>query len=423
MGLLSDPALDAYVSQIGNTLLRGVPRRSFQYEFSVVDQYEPNAFALPGGYVFVSRGLLALTNNEDELACVVGHEITHAARRHAARQQALAKSGPFAMPGARAANMAAYSRDMEREADRGGQILAAAAGYNPMGMSTFLSSLDKMERLRIGHVRQHSFMDTHPGSGERAAANAARTHELRWQRDPTRGDPSTSYLRQIDGLPLGPRPEAGVFDGDRFLHPDLDFQVRFPQGWHTSNTNQAVGAFAPSRDAMIYLMADLPPGDPQEVAAMFLAKLSREQQVEVLEAQPIKIGQIDGWRVRLSGGGSRGRLIASVTFVPYRGMTWRITAVSSSHAAQRYAGRMANTARSFRPLTAEERKKIHGLRLHLVTARAGEDLTTLSRRSDNAWDPGTTAVFNGVFTNHRFEGGELVKVAHVVPYVGRAAAR
>ena len=153
MGLLRDPALDAYISQMGNTLLRGVPRRSFQYEFSVVDQYEPNAFALPGGFVFISRGLLALTNSEDELACVIGHEITHAARRHAAMQQALAKAGPLSMPWSRRANMAAYGRDMEREADRGGQILAAAAGYDPRGMSTFLSSLDKLERLRIGHMR------------------------------------------------------------------------------------------------------------------------------------------------------------------------------------------------------------------------------------------------------------------------------
>jgi predicted Zn-dependent protease len=169
---------------------------------------------------------------------------------------------------------------------------------------------------------------------------------------------------------------------------------------------------------MVYLMADLPPGDPREVAAAFLAKLNREFPVEVKEAKPVKIGQIDAWRVRLSGGGSGRGLVASVTFVPYRGTTWRITAVSSSHAAQKYSGRMLNTARSFRPLAPEDWSKIHGLRLHLVTARAGEDLTTLGRRSENAWDPATTAVFNGIFTNHRFDGGELVKVAHSVRYVG-----
>ena len=164
MGLYNDPELEAYLSDIGHELLRGVPRRGFQYQFKIVDQFEPNAFALPGGYIFISRGLLALIHSEDELANVIGHEITHSARRHAAMRQALVGQGPLAMPWIRAANMATYGRDMERDADRGGQILAAAAGYDPMGMSTFMSSLDQMERLRVGHVRQTTFFDSHPGS-------------------------------------------------------------------------------------------------------------------------------------------------------------------------------------------------------------------------------------------------------------------
>jgi predicted Zn-dependent protease len=414
MGLLTDPELDAYVNEIGQKLLRGVPRRSFQYQFKVVDQFEPNAFALPGGYIFVSRGLLTLANNEDELACVIGHEITHAARRHAAMQQALARQGgPLTMPWVRAAHMASYGRDMEREADRGGQILAAAAGYDPMGMSTFLTAMGQMERLRIGHARQTSFFDTHPGSQERASVNAARSHEIRWKRDPAIGDPRTAYLRHIDGLPVGPRPEGGVFEGDRFLHPDLDFQVRFPSGWQTSNSNQVVGAMSRERDAVVYLTADQPEGDPREVAEAFVAKTNRELPVEVEESVPVKIGQIDAWRVRLRGRG----LVASVTFLPYRGATWRITSVSSSLAARKYLGRMLNTARSFRPLTLGERNRIHGTRVHLVTAYPREDLSSLSARSGNAWDVSTTAVFNGIFASHRFEGGELVKTAQVERYL------
>ena len=170
IGLLDDPELDAYVSQIGRRLLRGVPRRSFHYQFSIVDQFEPNAFALPGGYIFISRGLLALANSEDELANVIGHEITHAALRHSAARQDIERGGnPLSMGWVRAANLAAYGRDMERTADREGQKLAAAAGYDPMGMSTFLGNLGQMERLRIGHTRMPSFFDTHPGSRGRAA--------------------------------------------------------------------------------------------------------------------------------------------------------------------------------------------------------------------------------------------------------------
>jgi predicted Zn-dependent protease len=404
MGLFADPELDAYVSEVGHKLLRGVPRRSFQYQFKVVDQFEPN----------LSRGLLALANSEDELACVIGHEITHAARRHAAMQQALARQGgPLTMPWVRAAHMASYGRDMEREADRGGQILAAAAGYDPMGMSTFLGGMGQMERLRLGHARQTSFFDTHPGSQERASVNAARSHELRWQRDPAIGDPRTSYLRRVDGLPVGPRPEGGVFEGDRFLHPDLDFQVHFPSGWRTSNSNQVVGAMSPRRDAVVYLTADQPEGDPREVAEAFVAKTNREFPVEVKESGPVKIGRIDAWRVRLAGRG----LVASVTFIPYRGATWRVTSVASSLTATGYLGRMLNTARSFRPLTQGERNRIQGTQLQLVTAYPGEDLDSLSARSGNSWDISTTAVYNGIFASHRFEGGELVKTARVERYL------
>jgi predicted Zn-dependent protease len=421
MGLYDNAELESYVSRIGNELLRGVPRKGFRYQFKIVDQFEPNAFALPGGYIFVSRGLLALMNNEDELANVLGHEITHAAKRHAAMQQALTGQGPLAMPWIRAANMAAYGRDMERDADQGGQILAAAAGYDPMGMSTFMASLDQMERLRVGHVRQTTFFDSHPGSPERAAVNAARSHEIRRRSAPELGDTKTSFLRRIDGLPVGPRPEGGVFDGDRFLQPDMDFQLRFPEGWRVSNSNQAVGAVSPKHDAMIYLTADQPEGDPKAVAAAFIVETNKQFPVEVTDSGPVVIGGIDAWRVRLQGGGHGGGIAASVTFIPYRGATYRITGVSSSFGAKTYAGRMLNTTRSFRPLSSEERSKIHETRLHLVTALPGEDLGAIGRRSDNAWEVSTTALYNGVFIDHRYAGGELVKTTRVEPYSPQAS--
>jgi predicted Zn-dependent protease len=413
IGLLDDPELDAYVNEIGKKLLRGVPRRSFHYQFKVVDQFEPNAFALPGGYIFISRGLLALANTEDELANVIGHEIVHAARRHASAQQEVERGGnPLAMPWVRAANLAAYGRDMERTADRGGQMLAAAAGYDPMGMSTFLGNLGQMERLQIGRTRLPTFFDTHPGSRGRAAANAARANEIRWKRDPALGDTRASHLRRIEGLAMGDRPEAGVFEGDLFLHPDLDFQVAFPAGWRTSNSNRAVGAVSPRGDAVVFLTADLPPGDVRTVAEGFAEKTKREFGVQVTKSQPIKIGRIESWRMQLEGRGK----VANVTFIPYRGSTWRITGFSPSSVAKRYRPHTLNTARSFRPLTEEQRRSIEVTRLALVEARAGEDLVALGDRTGNAWDPSRTAGLNGVFTNHRYQGGELVKIVLVEPY-------
>ena len=259
VGLVDDPALVAYVDGIGQKLVRALPRRDFAFRFQIVDQMEPNAFALPGGFVFVSRGLLALVNDEDELACVLGHEIIHAWRRHAAQQQAVARSLPgLSLPRSRAQTLAAYGRDMEREADAMGQRLAAAAGYDPMGMSTFMRSLDQRERLLIGAPRAPTFLDTHPGTRERASANAIRSRELRWHRDPSLGDTRKRLLERVDGMPIGDRPETGIFLGERFVHPSLGFEIKFPRGWSLQNSSRMVGALAPRRDASVYLTADMP---------------------------------------------------------------------------------------------------------------------------------------------------------------------
>lgn len=420
MGVLDDPKLNAYVTEIGLKLLRGLPRRSFQYNFFVVDQVEPNAFALPGGWIFVSRGLLALANSEDELACVIGHEITHAHHRHAAAQQALGKRiNPVAMPWNRMAQMAAYGRDMERDADKGGQILCAAAGYDPMGMSTFLAALGNYERLRRGYSRGASFFDTHPGSTERVSVNAIRAGEMRWTRDPLLGDTRSGYLHKIDGLALGDRPEAGVFVGDRFFHPDLDFYLRFPPGWMLQNGNDAVGALAPRGAAVIFLQADAPEGEPKVVAEQWLERSRREQPIDVQESKPVKVGHIDAWRLRLRSGSRGGSLASYVTFIPYRQATWRITGITRSSDAKSYLGRALATTRTFRPLTDEERHSLMKTNLHLIVARRGESLESLKERSRNVWSVPELAAANGVFIDHRYDGGELVKIAIDSPYVPR----
>ncbi len=418
IGVLDDPALNAYVNEIGRKLLRGVPRRSFDYQFAVVDQVEPNAFALPGGYIFISRGLLALANDEDELACVIGHEIVHAASRHAAAQQSVARGmNPLTMPWNRAAQMASYGRDMERDADRGGQLLCAAAGYDPMGMSTFLKSLERTERIRLGYSRGPSFFDTHPGSQQRAAANAVRAGEIRWKRDPRLGDTRAALLRKTNGLEVGQRPEAGVFQGDHFIHPILDFQISFPAGWKQVNSNRAVGAIAPRGDAVVFLMADQPEGDPRAMADAWVEKTRETQRINVTESKPVKVGRIDAWRMRVEISGRGGKAASYVTFIPYREATWRITGMARALVANKYLGRTLSTSRSFRPLNEQERRSIRVMRLHAVEALPGEDLTGLSRRSGNAWAPSDTAHYNGLFVDHRFEGGELVKIVRIEPYV------
>ena len=184
LGIVDDPELTALVNQIGQRLARHAPRGRFQYHFAIVDQAAPNAFALPGGYIYVSRGLLALTNSEDELANVIGHEIVHVAARHAAARQAVIRGLPGPIKYFAQGHIAGYSRNQEREADRLGQGLAGVAGYDPQGMADFLKDLEFTERLRLGSSRLPGFFDTHPATAERVAGAGGRARMVAWQQSP-----------------------------------------------------------------------------------------------------------------------------------------------------------------------------------------------------------------------------------------------
>jgi predicted Zn-dependent protease len=411
IGLLKDPNLEAYVDGIGRKLLRGLPRRDFAYKFLIVDQMEPNAFALPGGHIYVSRGLLALINNVDELACVLGHEIVHSARRHAAQQQAVARyQSPMSLPRSRAATQAAYGRDMEREADALGQRLCAAAGYDPMALSTFLRSLDQRERLLMGAPRVPTFFDTHPGSRERASTNSARASELRWTRDPLLGDVREIHLDQIDGMTIGDRVETGVFVGDVFVHPALGFEITFPRGWHLQNSSKAVGASAPRGAAAIYLTGDQPAGDLTEVADAFAKEAAEDYGVKLTEKKHVRVGGINAVRYGFEGGGLGGGISAKITFFPFADATWRMVGVAPLSAADRFFGRILLSMRSFGAISEKHLSLIETRRLRVVLTRSGEDVIALGKRNQNVLDPASTALLNGLLGNQVFKGGELMKI-------------
>lgn len=413
IGLLDDAALTEYVQSIGKKVLRGLPRRDFAFHFSIVDQMEPNAFALPGGHIYVSRGLLALINNVDELACVLGHEIVHAARRHSAQQQAVERyQSPLALPMSRAATLSAYGRDMEREADTLGQRLCAAAGFDPMGMSTFMRSLDQRERLLIGHPRTPTFRDTHPGSQERAAANSARASELRWTRDPKLTDVRKIHLDAIDGMAIGDRPETGVFADELFMHPGLGFEISFPKGWLLRNSNRAVGAMTPRGDAAVFLSGDLPEGDLETVANDFATKAKDDFGVNLTKKERLRIGKVDAVRYSFTGSGRTRGLVAKVTFFPFGGSTWRIVGIAPAAAENRYFVPILLTMRSFGPLSDSHRALIHTNKLKVVLAYEGENIVEFDQRVGSILDPAALALLNGLLGHETFKAGELMKTIH-----------
>jgi len=410
-GLVEDPELNAYVDAIGRRLARHAPGYAFDYRFAIVDDAAPNAFALPGGYIYVSRGLLALSNSEDELAGVLAHEIVHVAMRHAAAKQGLG-SPSFFMP-MKTLRIFSFSRDLEHTADRVGQGLAGVAGYNPQGMSDFLSSLDGLERLRLGHARLPSYLATHPATTHRVAETAQRAGEIAWKPKPALAGDRRGYLRKLDGLIVGASGRQGIFRGARFLQPDLAFTIRFPRGWNYHNTPRAVGAVARNRNGQIFLEQAGRGKDPAAAADAWAEK-GREHGLRIDSRKPIKLVGRDA--IRLEGSASRGGSFLRVhaTFLVWRGSVYRI--VGASVSMRKHEPLFVNVARSFRPMTRELLADVRELRLRLVEAQPSEQLAELAKRSGTDWTAMELGVINGIQPSHRFKGGELVKITKAQPY-------
>jgi predicted Zn-dependent protease len=319
-------------------------------------------------------------------------------------------------------HIAGYSRNQEREADRLGQGLAGLAGFDPDGMANFLKGLEFTERLRLGASRLPGFFDTHPATAERVAAAGGRARMVSWQRSPGVAGEHSDYLSRLEGLVVGMSAAEGVFRGERFIHPDLDFGLRFPDGWETMNTHVAVGAVSPQRDAQIVLEGQGGGDDPEAAASEYLAR-KRYQNLSIANAGPLKIGSYPAYRVDGQAPTPYGWLPISITWIARDGTIFRFTGLTTPGAFQRYGNTFGAVVRSFRPLTPQLRNSVREDRLHIARAQAGESIKELSLRTGNEWDIQTTAVINDLFANEPLADGQRVKIAVSRPYEPSEASR
>lgn len=437
MGIVEDARLTRYVAEVGERVAARAPERPVTYSFQIVDLPEPNAFALPGGHVYVSRGILALANDEDELANVIAHEVIHVAARHHAQRQARATGvGLLALPGLLAGALlpgtlgrlvstpflaagvgaiASYSRDQELEADEFGQQISAKAGYDPKALAVFLEDLQRSTKLMTGEEARTSWFDSHP-STPRRASNALRRAE---GVDFTPGSPIAAgregYLRRVEGLMVGVNPSEGVFEGQRFLHPDMRFTMVFPDGWETVNTRAAVGGVSPKQDAQLVLQLDDKGDDPRESASAFFEELRQQAQVDVARLDSLEINGLKA--VRGQAVVNR-RVTLDLTWIAHRGDIYLLVGVVPRGYNDAHWALFGRVGQSFRPLTAAERKGITEQRLRLRSAEAGESLEAFGRRVGNSWSPEETAVANGLKSGARLSDGQQLKVAIREAYSG-----
>lgn len=433
VGLVGDPELKGYIDAIGQELASFSPRQDVDYHFNIVEMEEPNAFALPGGHIYVTRGLLAISNSEAEIANVIGHEIGHVAARHAAQRHVrattvglltvlgtvgavLAGGGGAEVVGVNTLGqglLAAYGRNQEREADIIGQDLAVRAGIDPLGMSQFLRTLDKTTRLTRGFSRAPGFLDTHPATPQRVAENTTSAQTRRWKPDFEIAGSRRAYLEKLDGLAVGKPAAEGVFRGDRFLHADLGVSLRFPYGWQRANQRSRVIAASPDHSAIAVLEMQGPGQDPRLAATSYAA----QEGLRFATADSIRIGNLRAFRARAAVPTPSGSVDAEITWIAHRGQIYRLSAAARPGAFGRHEGIFRSFARSFRPIRDAELELIDELRLRVVDARAGETLAELSERTGNEWDLNMLAVANGLYLDDRLEEGFPVKVALRERYV------
>ena len=429
IGLTDNPRLLAYVESLGQRLATHSPRQDVSYQFHIVEMVEPNAFALPGGFVYVSRGLLPIVNSEDELAGVVGHEIGHVAARHSV--QRLSAAAPFAIVGgvtgavtgivsdnlsdavmgitgfAGSIFLAPYSRSQEREADEVGVDLAAATGYDPKGLSRFLHALEVQESLRKEKPKSPSFFDSHPSTPERVkdTTDYAKT-ATRGPGRPIAADHET-FLKKLDGVVIGTHPSEGVFNDNLFLHPHLDFAMRFPAGWETQISRQMVLAGDKEQLTIAFLQVAGEGNDPMAIPK----ELDKKSGGKVLEkVERFHVGGLPAARLVFQAKTKHGMMGVDLNWIAYNGVIYQLVGISPEKKFQKFESVFRQSVNSFRPLTRTERSSFTITRLRLARAKQGESLQSFITRTGCIWTDAEVAAANGISTNATLKDGQLLKI-------------
>jgi predicted Zn-dependent protease len=433
IGLYSPPVTEAYVREVGQRLVVAADDPRWKFSFQIVDQEEPNAFAIPGGGIYVSRGLLALLEREDELAGVLAHEIAHVTRRHSARQERKGfLPGLLTLPGnvvgsvvsenlgalinapietVGGAWLSHYSRSQETEADRIGIRTATLAGYQPTALADILERLDRDAASQTGKERRFSIFDSHPMTAtrlkdiQRGAASLSPAAKA-----PVVADTAALFAK-LDGIWWGENPEDGVFHKDQFLQPVIGFTITLPAGWKHRNTPQYVISMETNKEAMLLLGLAGPAADPESTGQGFIKQMRTKAGIEPVSTRKTDLGGFPAFLATYQDRSGRTPVYLHFLWVTMAERTYQLIGV----APDQHRETLRNAALTLRPLTEAERSSVTGKRLRIVAARRGERLEDLSARSGNTWSPAYTALANGLDVEATLSEEQLVKIARLEP--------
>ncbi|MCG8458553.1 MAG: M48 family metalloprotease, partial [Holophagales bacterium] len=378
-GLYDDPELAAYVERLGQSMATKSERPHLPWTFRVLDDPVINAFALPGGYIYITRGILAHMGSEAELVSVLGHEIGHVTARHGVNQLSkqqlaglglgvgmilapeLARSvGDLAQAGMQLLFLK-YGRDDERQADELGFRYMGHIGANPEGAVEMFAMLGSSGKA-AGGDRLPGYLSTHPDPDARRLAAQARLRDLPpevldrpWGR--------AELVRKLDGITYGPDPREGFFDGRAFVHPGMAMRIDLPAGWKGFNQKTSVVAVSPNQDAILHIT--LAQGRTLDEAAR-----------NFYGQQGLRVR--DSWRdtsetplsaTRLFSAGDGPDLYGAAGFVDRNGTLLRLMAIAKPEAWSRWENAMETSLESFGELRDREQLSVEPMRVEIVELR------------------------------------------------------
>lgn len=426
-GVYNDPQIGAYVASIGGRLVAHSELAGRSFTFTVLDSAEVNAFALPGGYVYVTRGLLVLANSEAELAGVLAHEIGHVTARHTARRYsrgvmtgigsailgAVLGSSEIADLARQTSKLylASYSRKQEYEADLLGVRYLGRTGYDPFAEGDFLATLNRYSQLeaRLSGRRRSgakNFLASHPGTAKRvkkaiAAAGGSAVKPFDRPRNRDR------YLAAIDGMVYGENPANGYIQGQTYIHPRLGFRFAVPAGYKLINGDDAVIARGPGETYYVF--------DTVTVAG----SLSMLNYVAGSWGGKAGIRRVTGFRV--NGYETASGVIATskdgrafsifYTAIRFRdGAVYRFRLLTPTALVDREIVGMKDTVLSFRGLSDGERRRVPRRRIALISARPGDTVGRLAAAMPFAdYRRERFEVLNALSPGQRLTGGQRLK--------------
>ncbi len=420
LGLVDDPALQAWVSGIGKRLAAKSERPNLPWTFQVVDDPAVNAFALPGGYIYVTRGILAHLTSEAELASVIGHEIGHVTAQHGVNQMSKAQLatgglivGMILAPGAAdtigqlgqtglGLLFLKNSRADETQADDLGLRYTSKSGFEVREMPKVFDVLRWVGEIS-GGGRVPNWASSHPDPERRRERSERLIAERKY---PAGAVNAEQLLRHTDGLVFGADPRGGYFEENRFFHPDLGFQIDFPAGWTGANEASRVVAMHPDKVAQVQLA--LAPGKtPEEAAKAFLSQ-------EGLTAGSSQSTRVNGlsavaadFTIPREGGTP---VVGRASFVQLGSTVYQLVGMATEDREKGVRGELSAFVSSFTRLTDRARLEVQAQRVRLVTLPRAMSFAEFAREYPSDAKPELLQLVNGIDDpNQTFAAGALLK--------------